>query len=457
MRHRPLHRTAQGHGRRPDGAGGPPQQGPGRRRQAGPGQGRQGQPGGLGLQGLGPHQAVRRTSRRADPRAPLAVRGRSSHTTATPQPAERRSPCPSSTRPSPPAARPGGRRDRRRPAGGATVGRPVELPLPRAADGAPADLRRLPDLRLARLHLLPLERHRLPARLRRPRQLPADRARLDLLAVGRAHLRLRDRRGAGPAGDRAGAGAGAQQQEAALLRLLPHAVLPAGGHLAGRRRRRRPADALQLRRHPQRLAAGRPPRSARPVDWLGNPKIAMGIIIVVGIWQTLGYNLVYFLAGLQTIPEEVYEAAKIDGAGHAAHLLAHHRADAAPGRPDDRDPRLHRLLPGLRPGAGAHRRRPVLRHRGRQHLHLPPGLRRQPGRRPPSRTSAWPPPPPSSTACCSSASPCCRCSSSAPSPSAAPPGAPERGTATWQSWSPAPAAAAHPRARRGTRRTQAGH
>lgn len=55
---------------------------------------------------------------------------------------------------------------------------------------------------------------------------------------------------------------------------------------------------------------------SRPVDWLGNPTIAMGVIIAVGIWQTLGYNLVYFLAGLQTIPEEVYEAAKIDGAGH---------------------------------------------------------------------------------------------------------------------------------------------
>jgi ABC-type sugar transport system permease subunit len=52
-----------------------------------------------------------------------------------------------------------------------------------------------------------------------------------------------------------------------------------------------------------------------PVDWLGNAKIAMGIIILVGIWQTLGYNLVYFLAGLQTIPEEINEAAKIDGAG----------------------------------------------------------------------------------------------------------------------------------------------
>ena len=54
------------------------------------------------------------------------------------------------------------------------------------------------------------------------------------------------------------------------------------------------------------------------VDWLGDPHFAMGIIIVVGIWHTLGYNLVYFLAGLQTIPEDLYEAAKLDGAGRLA-------------------------------------------------------------------------------------------------------------------------------------------
>lgn len=54
------------------------------------------------------------------------------------------------------------------------------------------------------------------------------------------------------------------------------------------------------------------------IDWLGDPRFAMAIIIVVGIWHTLGYNLVYFLAGLQTIPEELYEAARIDGAGRIA-------------------------------------------------------------------------------------------------------------------------------------------
>ncbi|MGW5366274.1 carbohydrate ABC transporter permease [Actinopolymorpha pittospori] len=55
-----------------------------------------------------------------------------------------------------------------------------------------------------------------------------------------------------------------------------------------------------------------------PIDWLGDPTFAMGIIIAVGIWHTLGYNLIYFLAGLQTIPEELYEAARLDGAGRIA-------------------------------------------------------------------------------------------------------------------------------------------
>lgn len=53
-------------------------------------------------------------------------------------------------------------------------------------------------------------------------------------------------------------------------------------------------------------------------DWLGDPGVVMWVIIVIGIWQTMGYNLVYFLAGLQTIPAELYEAAEVDGAGWLA-------------------------------------------------------------------------------------------------------------------------------------------
>jgi multiple sugar transport system permease protein len=51
-----------------------------------------------------------------------------------------------------------------------------------------------------------------------------------------------------------------------------------------------------------------------PIDWLGDPRWAMPSIIVFAVWKNFGYNMIIFLAGLQTIPEEVYEAARIDGA-----------------------------------------------------------------------------------------------------------------------------------------------
>ncbi|HLZ60808.1 MAG TPA: sugar ABC transporter permease [Ktedonosporobacter sp.] len=57
------------------------------------------------------------------------------------------------------------------------------------------------------------------------------------------------------------------------------------------------------------------------IDWLADPRFVLWIIIVIGIWNTLGYNLVYFLAGLQTIPTELYEAAKIDGANAFAQFI----------------------------------------------------------------------------------------------------------------------------------------
>jgi len=51
------------------------------------------------------------------------------------------------------------------------------------------------------------------------------------------------------------------------------------------------------------------------VQWLTNPKIALFSVIIVGVWSTIGYNMVILLAGLQEIPKSLYEAAEIDGAG----------------------------------------------------------------------------------------------------------------------------------------------
>jgi len=52
-----------------------------------------------------------------------------------------------------------------------------------------------------------------------------------------------------------------------------------------------------------------------PVDWLGDPRWAMPAIIILAVWKNFGYNMLIVLAGLQTIPDVLYEAAAIDGAG----------------------------------------------------------------------------------------------------------------------------------------------
>ena len=54
-----------------------------------------------------------------------------------------------------------------------------------------------------------------------------------------------------------------------------------------------------------------------PVDWLGDPHWAMPTIILFAVWKNFGYNMIIFLAGLQSIPEDLYEAARIDGASPA--------------------------------------------------------------------------------------------------------------------------------------------
>jgi multiple sugar transport system permease protein len=51
-----------------------------------------------------------------------------------------------------------------------------------------------------------------------------------------------------------------------------------------------------------------------PIDWLGDPQWAMPAIIIMAVWKNFGFNMIIFVAGLQSIPERVYEAASIDGA-----------------------------------------------------------------------------------------------------------------------------------------------
>ncbi|MFT3850167.1 MAG: sugar ABC transporter permease [Propionivibrio sp.] len=52
-----------------------------------------------------------------------------------------------------------------------------------------------------------------------------------------------------------------------------------------------------------------------PVNWIGNPDLAMLSLVLLSAWQAYGFQMVVYLAGLQNIPDELYDAARIDGAG----------------------------------------------------------------------------------------------------------------------------------------------
>ena len=53
-------------------------------------------------------------------------------------------------------------------------------------------------------------------------------------------------------------------------------------------------------------------------EWLLNPRLALPSIMVMDVWASIGYYAIFFLAALQTVPRELYEAARVDGAGRLA-------------------------------------------------------------------------------------------------------------------------------------------
>ena len=52
------------------------------------------------------------------------------------------------------------------------------------------------------------------------------------------------------------------------------------------------------------------------LQWLYDQNLAMAVLIFVSVWKLVGYNMVIFLSGFSTINEQIYEAAKIDGASN---------------------------------------------------------------------------------------------------------------------------------------------
>jgi ABC-type sugar transport system permease subunit len=52
------------------------------------------------------------------------------------------------------------------------------------------------------------------------------------------------------------------------------------------------------------------------ISWLGNPNLAMPSVLIAALWLSVGFGMIYFLAALQAVDLELYEAAEMDGAGH---------------------------------------------------------------------------------------------------------------------------------------------
>jgi len=60
---------------------------------------------------------------------------------------------------------------------------------------------------------------------------------------------------------------------------------------------------------------------SEPINWLNNPDTAKAVIIIGLIWRWTGYNMVFFLSGMQSIEYSIYEAARIDGANQFQQLM----------------------------------------------------------------------------------------------------------------------------------------
>ena len=59
---------------------------------------------------------------------------------------------------------------------------------------------------------------------------------------------------------------------------------------------------------------------SRPIIWLADPNYAMIAIVLSVVWKTVGFTMILLLTGMQSIPSELYEAAKVDGANYGARM-----------------------------------------------------------------------------------------------------------------------------------------
>ncbi len=160
-------------------------------------------------------------------------------------------------------------------------------------------------------------------------------------------------------------------------RHLPGDLLPAGRHVVGGR-----GAAVEVAAQPglgHRQLGDRPGRAGGP-GWWTDPDWAMPSIILASAWKDLGFVMIILLAGLQAIPKEYVEAARVDGAERLAAVPPHHPPAAVPQHVLRRRHLADQRVPGLRPGLRHDRRRTGRRDPGRRRAGLQPDLQLRPRR-----------------------------------------------------------------------------
>ena len=120
---------------------------------------------------------------------------------------------------------------------------------------------------------------------------------------------------------------GAQLPEYAVGRVLPHRVLPARS--SPRRRSSAWSCSSSSTRALGPIAVLFQKLGLPTIDFLGDSRYALPTVALVYVWKFFGVTMIYWLAALQTIPRDLYDAARIDGAGARSGLPVHHPADAA--------------------------------------------------------------------------------------------------------------------------------
>ncbi len=73
----------------------------------------------------------------------------------------------------------------------------------------------------------------------------------------------------------------------------------------------------------------------REISWFETTGRSMSVLVTSGVWATFGINVLYFVAALSNVPEELYEAAVIDGAGTVRKFFQHNASDDCTGFSDD--------------------------------------------------------------------------------------------------------------------------